>query len=248
MLTTNEIKTIYEARLLNKEPVVEENHEQLVYLLHFLPKNKNSNILDAGCGNGNFAFNIAGLGYKNIFAIDLFEQIPTEKFKYLQSSITDIPFKNGFFDLIYSFSVIYYLQNPDMGIKEFNRTLKNGGILILTAHTRYSLFTLWRNIKLKLKFKDVGNLKGVKFYSTKYYERLLQQNGFEILRVDGYGLSFIIYPFYRRKRLGFKKYFGFTPPLIKSRITQFTWLAKIKSVIGYHFILIAKKKDEGISE
>ena len=44
-------------------------------------------------------------------------------------------------------SVIFYLANPEKRIMEFKRVLKKGGIVFITAHTKYSLFILWRCIK-----------------------------------------------------------------------------------------------------
>jgi SAM-dependent methyltransferase len=242
MLTNDEIKEIYNERLLKKKPVVEKDNAQWVYLNHFLPSDKEINILDAGCGNGNFAFKLAEYGYKHIYAIDLFEEIKTDNFEYQQGSIEKLPYSDKLFDFIYCFSVIFYLDKPEKAIKEFYRVTKPGAIVIISAHTKYSLFTLWRKIKLFLHCKSVNNLEGVKFYSARYYARLLKKNGFDIIREDGFGLSFIIYPFYRRKKDGFKKYFGMEFPVIMPGITKWRWLALFKSVFAYHSIIIAKRK------
>ncbi len=45
---------------------------QLNYILNYLPKARDINILDAGCGNGNYSCYLSSLGYKNISAVDLF--------------------------------------------------------------------------------------------------------------------------------------------------------------------------------
>jgi len=235
------IEKIYRERLLSQTPIVRDDDIQLQYILNYLPKNRNISILDAGCGNGKYAFYLSNLGYVNISAVDLFENIETDLFDYHQSSIDSLPFKENSFDFIYSNSVIYYLKNPENGILEFKRVLKNNGILFFTAHTKYSLFTFWRIIKRDfLKLKSMEHLSGVKFYSANYYKKILEKNGFEIIVQDGYEISFLLYPMYKKIAKGFKKYFSVNLPLVKPYQNN-GFLGKIKSEISYHSVFVARK-------
>lgn len=237
------IEKIYRERLLSKEPLINDNDIQLNYILQYLPKNKDINILDAGCGNGNYAFYLSRLEYKNIHAVDLFSDIRTDNFEYQKSSIDTLPFKDKRFNFIYSNSVIYYLKKPEDGIREFNRVLKSDGILFFTAHTKYSLFTLWRVFKRDvLKLKSMEHLKEVKFYSASYYKNILEKNGFEIILQDGYKVSFFIYPLYKIIGKIISKIFNIKFPTIKPYISRGV-LGKIKSGISYHSVFIARKLD-----
>jgi SAM-dependent methyltransferase len=239
----DKIEKIYRERLLSLEPKVEDKDIQLNYILKYIPENKNLSILDAGCGNGNYAFYLSKLGYKNILAVDLFSNIDTNKFNYQQSSIDRLPFKDKSVDFIYSNSVIYYLDNPRDGVVEFNRVLKENGVLFFTAHTKYSLFTLWRVVKRDIfKLKSMEHLEGVKFYSANYYKKLLEESGFEIILQDGYQSSFFLYPFYYKMSRVFKKYFNIKLPLLKPYINR-GLIGKIKSDISYHSVFVARKKD-----
>jgi len=238
------IEKIYRERLLSKKPILNENNIQLSYLLNYLPKDKNAIILDAGCGNGNYAFHFKEQGYRNIYAVDLFANINTNKFIYKQSSIDNLPFGDKKFDSIYSNSVIYYLENPEDGIREFKRVLRDEGIVIFTAHTKYSLFTIWRLFKRDvLKLKEMEHLGGVKFYSANYYKKILEKNGFELLLQDGYEVSFFIYPFYKKIVRAFDKYLNIRLSILKAYQSSGI-LGKIKAEIAYHSVFVVRKKND----
>lgn len=240
----NKIEKVYRERLFAQEPTLDDDNIQLQYILKYLPKDQNISILDAGCGNGNYAYYLSDKGYKNISAVDLFYDIKTEKFDYQQSSIDRLPFYDYSFDFIYSNSVIYYLNNPENGIVEFRRVLKKDGILFFTAHTKYSIFTLWRVIKRDIfKLKSMEHLNDVKFYSANYYQELLEKNNFEIIIQDGYNVSFFLYPLYRKITRGFEKIFNIKTPMIKLHIHS-GFIGKIKSEIGYHAVFIVKKRND----
>lgn len=238
------IKKVYAERIFSQEAVLKKEDVQLYYISRYIPKNKESRILDAGCGNGNYSLKLVKNGYKNIYAVDLFDHIEADGFRYAKASIDNLPFENDFFDFIFCNSVIYYLKNPENGISEFKRVSKKDAILVFTAHTKYSLFTLLRVIKRDiLKLKSMEHLQGVTFYSANYYKNILEKNGFEILLQDGYQVSFFIYLFYKKIARGFEKYFKISLPLIKPYKNS-GFIGKIKSEISYHSVFVARKKDD----
>jgi len=227
------IKTIYEKELSNFN--VSALDPQYIFLNYFLPSEKEINILDAGCGSGKYIDNLYKSGYLNSYAVDLFEELKLEHgFYYKKESIDKMTFNNDFFDFIYSFSVIYYLKDIDQGIKEFHRILKKNGILMITAHTKYSFFTLER----VLKGKKLKHLEGVKFYSANYYKKLLEENGFEIVHMDGFNTSYFLYPWYRK----FANRFKLNLPKIPSTVTKNHFLSLVRSELSYHSVIVAKKK------
>jgi len=173
------IEKIYRERLLSQMPTLKDDDIQFHYILNYLPNNRNISILDAGCGNGNYAFYLSNL--------------ETDLFDYEQSSMDSLPFKQDSFDFIYANSVIYYLKNPENGILELKRVLKDDGVLFFTAHTKYSLFTFWRVFKRDvLRLRNMEHLQGITFYSANYYKNILEENEFEIILQNGYKSSFIL--------------------------------------------------------
>jgi SAM-dependent methyltransferase len=215
------IKSIYGKKLFSdgSPAALPADDIPFSFIREYIPRDRKAMILDAGCGNGRYIHALASLGYENVVGIDLFPCNTGVK-KYICASIDSLPFKNESFDAIYSNSVIYYLGDPSSGISEFFRVLKSGGYVMITAHTKYSLFTLDRIIKRLLGHGSVSHLKGVRFHSSFRYAAMMKKAGFEIAEITGYSPS------------GFFR----AVPEKGNRI-----LAFIKSLICYHAILVARK-------
>lgn len=120
------------------------------------PKNKNSLILDAGCGTGVYSVEILKKGF-DVVACDYSENMialvkkRTSKTKYSQNlylSVLDanfITFKNNSFEYILCMGVLQHLTNAERVIKEFFRVLKPGGIVVI--NTMHSGFIMKRGGK-----------------------------------------------------------------------------------------------------
>ena len=119
-MNKDEIKSIYSAMLFTKIRSITENDPQFNYINTYLPVNYSIYILDAGCGNGNYARQLAFQGYNNIFAVDLFDKVLLDNGQYVQASIDCLPYHKNVFDFIYSNSVIFYLDNPEHAIIEYS--------------------------------------------------------------------------------------------------------------------------------
>ncbi len=110
---------------------------------------KNSRLLDVGCGNGSFMKLLMGVGYKNVFGVEPDERL----FKGNTPSnvrlglATDLPFDDASFDVVYFFNVLHHLENLDeysKAIDETNRVLKPGGRMILVEPAREWIYTVKR--------------------------------------------------------------------------------------------------------
>jgi len=231
-----EIKTIYEECRL-RQPASSELGHQWAYLRRFLPKAKHSRILDAGCGNGRYAFALVDQGYSQVDGIDLFDQIETlGAFRYKCGSIDRIEFSDETFDFVYSLSVLYYLPDPRDGLSEMWRVLKPGGTLVLSSHTRYSLFTLVRVLRVKSGLAK--HLHGVRFRSADAYCHMLDETGFRIVDVDGFRLI--------PARM-IDRFIGQNPEETNNRrydryfSKSGSWMKSFRSRAGYHFIIAARK-------
>lgn len=122
-------------------------------------------ILDAGCGTGFLAKKMEELG--QVRAVDISEEALRFAHKYgirvKKASITSLPFKANFFDLVVCIDVIYHqmVEDDSRALDEILRVLKPGGILILRvpankwlrlAHDKY-VHTRERYGKEELKSK-----------------------------------------------------------------------------------------------
>jgi len=106
--------------------------------------NKESVILDFGCGYGRYVKELRDQGY-NAFGCDF--EIETENNFQLDSGIIRaielnpyrLPFDDNTFDFIYSFSVFEHVQNYSESIAELARILKPDGICYHFFPSRYRL-------------------------------------------------------------------------------------------------------------
>jgi SAM-dependent methyltransferase len=242
LLEINEIANIYTSQLLRGQLLcVPDYDQQWQYIKDYLPQDHRSFILDAGCGEGRYMRKVSSQGYKNVYGFDLFDFHPQHD-RYTKASVARIPFKDSVFDLVFSQGVIFYLPNPETALREFLRVLKPNGILIITAHTKYSLFTLDRVVKRFLNLKCVSHLNGVKFYTSMQYKYMYDKVGFNIVEIDGYKLSYLFMPMLRRvyKVLGLKDArFPWTITRILGQKNSL--LNYMKSIICYFSVIVGRK-------
>jgi SAM-dependent methyltransferase len=234
-----EIAAIYQKMLLPVPRAADRSPAtwEWDYLMQLLPEDRGTCILDAGCGNGCYSRALAASGYRNVIAIDLFGQVDTQgAFRYQRNSIDAIDLPDQSVEFLFSFSVIYYLPDPLRALREFHRVLKPQATMVLTSHTRHSLFTLKRIIWRA--FGKAPHLKGVRFRSTGNYLRMTREAGFELLDADGYRL--LALPGFLRRCLPL---LGGEP--FGQRRTNWghspRWLKQLRSVFGYHFAIAAYK-------
>jgi SAM-dependent methyltransferase len=93
-------------------------------------------ILDAGCGTGANLSLLEAYGYA--LGVDISEQaiefcrargIPDDR--VIRASVTDLPFRDGLFDLAVSFDVICNIVDDVATFAEVGRVLKPNGVLIV---------------------------------------------------------------------------------------------------------------------
>jgi 2-polyprenyl-3-methyl-5-hydroxy-6-metoxy-1,4-benzoquinol methylase len=111
----------------------------------FSPSRENLEILDAGCGTGGLAVQLATRG--KVSAVDLHpkavEYAGSRGVNVVQSSIKEMPFPTGHFDVVTCVDVIYH-QNVDddvAALKEIRRVLKPDGVLVMRVPARPELFS-----------------------------------------------------------------------------------------------------------
>jgi len=91
-------------------------------------------ILDAGCGNGRFAYYAAKYGAE-VWAVDLGPAIEVarqntakmQKVQVVQADLHNLPFPYESFDFIYSLGVLHHLSDPERAFQQLLRFLKPGG-------------------------------------------------------------------------------------------------------------------------
>ncbi len=146
-------------------------------------------LLDIGCSSADFSSSFVGLGW-DVYGVEIAANKAKEaKAKGIKAVVGDfakqLPFKDGFFDVVFAGEVIEHVVDTDSFLKEAGRVLKTGGKLILTTPNLTSLenririllgvYPIWVDYRLG----GAGHIRG---YTPSTLKRQLRQHGFRIER------------------------------------------------------------------
>jgi trans-aconitate methyltransferase len=158
-------------------------------LIHKLPSNNFTSILDLGCGYGEYTYMLAeAIEHANFIALD----IDKERIESVQQVINKKKYKNVIthlgkieslsqqkFDLIYSVDVFEHINAEEMPFKEAYNCLNDGGFLIVKIPnvTQKTIFpsSLFNEHQEWLDKEHIGQV-----YDLKGLEQRFKEVGFEI--------------------------------------------------------------------
>lgn len=129
------------------DTVRKENVGTIARMLENLSISKDTNILDFGCGTGNFTCAIKSSTNANVFGVEpsdgmrekAIEKSPDIMFK--KGDHEKIPYKDGFFDFVYMTDVIHHVPDIDKMFREIYRVLKKAGHLCIVTESHRQLET-----------------------------------------------------------------------------------------------------------
>ena len=138
----NYVETIYDTK---SRPVTHYPVQLAEYLIQRFKIEKNSKILDNGCGRGDFlkAFEKCGL---ESYGTDLDAKTQIERGrKIVWGGINleedELPFPDDFFDIVFTKSVIEHLHKPSRFFEECYRVLKpEGRIIVMVPDWQSQMF------------------------------------------------------------------------------------------------------------
>ncbi len=125
------------------------------------------------------------------------------KIEYILADNQNLPFKDEMFDYIISFDVLEHVPDDGKMLFELFRVIKPDGKLVLSTVNPLSpihraLLKLglisYRSVKKKIITPD-GHLHG---YSPLKLKDMLNDAGFEVMKIEGNGLAFV--PFSQKIR------------------------------------------------
>lgn len=155
-----------------------------------------TNVLDAGCGGGDFAAGLAERGYR-VYGVDLNEsairaanarQVGIFEVSSLYDDLLR-PFKLPSFDAIVCVETIEHLYAPRLFLSKAKEALKPGGVLAVT--TPY--WGYFKNVVLALTNRtdraltvlwDGGHIK---HFSRATLTKMVQDEGFDVIAFEGCG-------------------------------------------------------------
>jgi len=137
-------------------------------------KVRGKKILDIGCGPcGSLEW--ADMVLERIGLDPLTESysslgINKHKMKYVASGVENIPFKDGYFDVVSSFNSLDHVDNLKKAINEIIRVLAPGGIFLLITDVNHHP-TPCEPIKFSWDIIEKFTQKNMKLIEAKYYEK-----------------------------------------------------------------------------
>ncbi len=113
---------------------------------------QSATVLDLCCGSGEHLIHFAckikegkGLDYSVPFvarAKKTTAELGIQNIEFVQGNARKMPFENSYFDLVYSFSSLYYIPNVEEVVNEIARVLRPLGKCVLDLGNLYSLNTI----------------------------------------------------------------------------------------------------------
>lgn len=165
-----------------------EPYPRVLEFARLLKERGSRRVLDLGCGTGRHLVYLAKEGFEP-FGIDLSPTGLEQARRWLaeeglkaelkESDMTSIPYPDGFFDGAISIHVIYHgtLDQMRKAISEIHRTLRPGGLALLTFQSRRSYRSgRGRELEPHTFIPDIGSDAGLPhhFSDREELEELLR--------------------------------------------------------------------------
>jgi SAM-dependent methyltransferase len=128
---------------------------------------KGKRILDAGCGNGRFAYYATKYGAE-VWALDLGPAVEVARrntesvggdVQVVQADLHSPPFALESFDFIYSIGVLHHLPDPEDAFRNLLRFLKPGG--------EVQIYLYWKPERRPIKALMLSAVSGVRQFTTR---------------------------------------------------------------------------------
>ena len=150
--------------------------------------NKDSLILDVGCGAGRTTFGLFELGYRNIVGVDVSKTLVSEAKKRSKQqkigivfdvqNVMNLKFRDNSFDVVlFSYNGLMTIpgrENREIAMKEIARVLKSNGLFVFTTHDREAdknFLDFWKNEEKKWKSGTEDKRL------LEFGDRFVQENG-----------------------------------------------------------------------
>ena len=171
----------------------EWNERDLERILSFCSGTVKGSVLDAGCGDGFFANQLASLSeVKNITGVDISEKpldIARKRFpnnQFLQGSLNEISFEDESFDSIVMTEVIEHLVDIDGTLENLAKFLRPGGSLLITTSDFNWLKCVIISMFYFEKYFYPTN-PHIRFFTKTTLEKVLATHGLKVIKYSWNG-------------------------------------------------------------
>jgi SAM-dependent methyltransferase len=122
--------------------------EMVAKLVRLLHVDKNSALLDLGCGTGNYTAAMQQKA-KSVFGIDLskgmIEQAKAKfpEIEFICGDVSDLPFDSETFNGVFAIQVLHHVKNKEIFLKEAHRVLRKGGHIAIDSCSHEQMRACW---------------------------------------------------------------------------------------------------------
>ncbi|HEY3855117.1 MAG TPA: class I SAM-dependent methyltransferase [Verrucomicrobiae bacterium] len=174
--------------------------------LALAPALKDARLLEVGCGAGDFAIHLCQRA-GDVVAVDFSAtaiEIAERKrlaqgapVSFQVADAQELPFPDASFDVVFSCECLEHLPNPQKGLIEMHRVLKERGTLILTTENYSNAMVIyWAMAWLRRKPFDSGS--GVQpienFFVFWKVRKMMRRAGFDVRQMLGAHHVFLAVP------------------------------------------------------
>ncbi|HLC67808.1 MAG TPA: methyltransferase domain-containing protein [archaeon] len=154
---------------------------------------KGKRILEVGCGTGDICKDLTK--DNEVHGIDLSSKsLKAAKSRGVITKMYNIenglPYKSAHFDILICSELVEHLFDPEHVIKEANRVLKKGGLLLLSTPNFYSTINRLKILKGRHRGIELPNYAAqqhIRFYSHASIREMLVRNNFAVANQEGIG-------------------------------------------------------------
>ena len=144
-----------------------------------IPIEKNTRLLDVGCGNGFFTYYFDQLC--DVYGIDFSEKMielnPIKNKAVMNAE--NLKFENNSFDVIFCHALLHHVDDIDQVIQEMKRVSRKW-IVLLEPNRNNPLMFLF-SLLVKEEWKAMR-------FSVRYMKRFVEQNGLKTYKSFSYGM------------------------------------------------------------
>jgi 2-polyprenyl-3-methyl-5-hydroxy-6-metoxy-1,4-benzoquinol methylase len=186
--TPEELEKHYEGYGRNDylSPITIKRYEELLDAME--PFRNTNKLLDVGCGIGYFlevakrkGWEVFGTEYTDeAVAICEAKGIVMHKGKLKPANYT-----KDSFDIITSFEVIEHINNPNEELHNFNKILRQGGLVYVTTPNFNSLL----RYRLRAAYNVITYPEHLSYYTPQTLKKVFRQHGFKTKKIVTTGIS-----------------------------------------------------------
>lgn len=150
-------------------------------------------ILDVGCGSGGFGAAIRNRAPAEVWGIEpdvhSADKATRKLDKAIQGSFSpDLNLPTHYFDCIVFNDVLEHLLNPASALQLAGSLLSDGGVVVASIPNIGHFPIVWRlAVRGEWEYKERGILDRthLRFFTRSSIRKLLQENGFQVERIEG---------------------------------------------------------------